>query len=116
MRTHILHRLLHTRNLSLLAFGVLCIAGSFLIGIRSAGDVQTFQTSEAQQANLLRTTPLTGDIDGNGAVDIRDAIAILETIAAKRDPTPAMLRNDPDNDQSLTVEDALLILRSLAQR
>ena len=96
--------------LQLATFAGLCIAGSFLIGIQSAGDMQPFARSEAQQADLLGVPPLLDDSDGDGRVTPIDALRVLEAI---RDPKKAKeLRSgaDIDGDGHLTIDDAIDIL------
>lgn len=55
-----------------------------------------------------------GDIDGNGTVDIADAISILEIVQGYAPSTPEQLRADPNSDGVLTVDDAIRILSILS--
>ncbi len=137
MHTHLLH-LLTTRNFTLFGFAIVCVFGSFLIGIRSAGEVEPFGRSEAQQANVLmiettdKASPSTlsdanvetagndiaepivaGDADGDGAVTVLDAITVLEIAQAISQPGATAFLGDMDGDELLTAADALWILRTL---
>lgn len=93
--------------LQALFFGALCVAASFAIGIQSAGEVQPISLIEAGSPNR------TGDVDGNGSVDVQDAIQILEMVQGYRSPTSDQLMADPNGDGALTLDDALRILRTL---
>lgn len=110
MHTKLL-QILTQRNLTILGFGIACTFGSFLIGIRSAGEVQTFERSEAQQANLLTDTP--GDVDGNGRVELQDAVAALEISLGAAEENGKSFRADTDGDGKMTPADALWILGTL---
>ena len=120
MHTKIL-RLLTPRNLSLVGFGLTCILGSFLIGIRSAGEVHTFDPStvlranrtEAQQASVLLSV-MPGDIDGDGRVTMQDAITLLEVLRGTAKVPPETLLTDPDGSGTFTLDDVLWILRFLS--
>lgn len=120
MQTKILS-ILTPRNLSLVVLGITCIAGSLLLGIRSAGEVHTFGPSavlganrtEAQQASVL-VPILTGDIDGDGRVTLQDAITLLEVLRGTAKVPPETLLMDPDGSGAFTLDDALWILRSLS--
>lgn len=101
----------------MLAFGAACVMGSFLLGIETAGEVQPVSSIQAGglQANVLpEVTP--GDVDGSGVVDLQDVIIILEVVQGYREPTPLVLKADPNGDSHLRVEDALQVLRTLAIR
>ncbi|MFA6039128.1 MAG: hypothetical protein WCV62_00160 [Candidatus Peribacteraceae bacterium] len=112
-----------SRNLSLVALSLTCVMGSFLVGVRTVGEVQVFDPSsvlragrsEAQQASVIMT-PLLGDIDSNGKVDLEDAIALLEVIRGDARVPPEALLTDPDGDQQFTLDDVLWILRFLSNR
>ncbi|MEK7218764.1 MAG: hypothetical protein AAB728_04845 [Patescibacteria group bacterium] len=114
---------LTTRNFSLLTLGFTCVIGSFLVGVHTVGEVQTFDPSaalragriEAQQASVVMT-PLLGDIDGNGYVDVKDAMTLLEVIRGDTRVPPEALLRDPDGDQTFTTDDVLWILRLLSTK
>ncbi len=109
-----INTLICRRNLQLVAFATMCIVGSFLIGIQSAGDVKPVLHTEAQQANLLQQLPLDGDIDGDGKVTLQDEMNILQMIQGTRKITEQALATDPDHNGQLTVSDAIVILDRLA--
>jgi len=96
------------RNIQLLVLSIFCLTGSFAIGMRSAGQVQPIHLIEA--GGTLQA----GDVDGNGIVDIHDAIEILEIAQGYSTATPDQLQADPNNDGVLTVDDAIRILSLLS--
>ena len=66
-------------NIRFLAFGALCLLGSFVLGIKTAGNVHPVDRSEA--VSIEDTLPKNGvtkagDMNGNGVLDIGDIIAI----------------------------------------
>ncbi len=99
-----------SKHLQIYLLGVLCVVSSFSLGVRTAGDVQTVAPSEAGGIRL------TGDINEDGQVTVRDAIDILEVAQGYEAATVEQLLADPNADGSLTVEDALRILEDLASR
>jgi len=111
-----LQRLLSRRNLSLAAFASACVVGSFLIGIQTAGDVQPFTLIEAQTATVIPEQALRGDMDGNGTVDVKDALRLLEIIQGIRAATEKTLEADPDGNGTLTLDDVRVLLQELASR
>ncbi len=128
MHTHplSLQNLLSKRNITFLVFGVACTFGSFLIGIHSAGEVQTFQRSEAQQPVFTATvdhvaaivnSPIVssfrGDMDGNGTVNVNDAITAIKIIRGEHPADENALLADTDGDGNTTTADVLWILRQL---
>lgn len=112
MHTNIRH-LLNGRNLRLMTLATLCIAGAFVTGIRSAGEVHPFDATQAQQANLLRQVS-DGDVDGNGVTNIDDAIALLTIIQKEAVQTEQALHGDMDGNGSLTLDDVLQLLTLVA--
>lgn len=90
--------------------GAATIASAFFIGIETAGDIHPVSLIEAGSGDIR------GDINGNGTLDLGDAIAILEIVQGYRDPAPEELRGDPSGDGLLTVDDALRILATLDLR
>lgn len=93
---------------SMVILGLLCVSGSFAVGVQTAGDVQTVAPTEATG------TEVTGDMNGNGLVDEEDVTIILEIAKGYRDATPEQLRVDPNGDGRLTIDDALRLLHDLA--
>lgn len=101
-------------------FIALCVVGSFFVGIETAGQVRVSTSIQADEmtSNGIALSDIveSGDIDGSGEVDVRDAILILEFVQGYETPTMLQLKADPNGDNHLTVEDALRVLRSLAIR
>ena len=95
------------KQIPLLELSAVCIATSFSVGMRTAGNVQPFALIEAG------STDIAGDIDGNGILSIDDAVIILEVVQGYRPATPASLKADPNEDGVLTVDDALHILANV---
>jgi len=93
-----------------LVLGVLSVISSFTLGIRTAGDVETVSRSEAGGINI------TGDMNGDSVVDVRDAIALLEVAQGYEEASAEQLLSDPNGDGALTVEDAIRILHDIASR
>lgn len=91
----------------MLGLGTACVLSSFFIGIQSVGEVQPVTLIEAGNIEL------TGDVDGDGNVDIQDALRILEIAQGYRDATPQELRADPNGNGMLTIDDAVRILSEL---
>lgn len=94
----------------MIALGVLSVISSFSLGIKTAGDVETISSTEAEGIVL------TGDVNGDHVVDIADAIKVLEIAQGYEDPTADQLLSDPNGDGVLTVEDAIRILHDIAAR
>ncbi|MBI3331734.1 hypothetical protein HYZ99_02125 [Candidatus Peregrinibacteria bacterium] len=119
MNTHI-HSLFTSRLARLAGFALVCVMGSFVVGVQTAGDIHPFaaiQADEITESGLaLSEIAQSGDIDGSGELDLQDAIAILEIVQGYDMPTLLQLKADPNGDNRLTVEDALRILRTLAVR
>lgn len=92
-----------------LMLGAATVASAFFVGIQTAGDVQPVSLIEAGGG-------VSGDIDNNGILDRRDAIAILEIVQGYRAISPEALRRDPNHDGILTVDDAIRILTIIDDR
>ncbi len=90
--------------------GALAVISSFTLGIKTAGDVQPVSPSEASG------TRVSGDINNDNTVDIRDAILILEIARGYEEATPSELLADPNGDGRLTIDDAIRILNDLSIR
>lgn len=90
-----------------LFFSGICVAASFLIGIQSAGEVQPIALIEAGSVSQR------GDLTGDGSVDVQDVVTILEVVQGYVQTTPDHLLADPNGDGTLTIDDALRILRTL---
>lgn len=87
--------------------GILCVTGSFAIGIQSAGDMKAI-------APLQAGTETAGDMNDNGRIDQEDVTIILEIVKGYRTPTPLQLRRDPSGDGRLDLDDAMRLLRDVA--
>lgn len=109
MPKHIRKSRLHY-PLPLMVLGMLAIVSSFTIGIKTANDVKTVSSMEASG------TRLSEDINDDGRIDARDAIAILEIVRGYKQATPDELRADPNNDGQLTIDDAIRILNDISIR
>ena len=96
------------RRLTYFVIGTFCVVSSYALGKTTAGSVQPFTLIEAGG------TQVAGDMDGNSRVDIDDVIIILEAVQQYRRLTPEQFRADPNNDGNSTVDDALRLLKSLA--
>lgn len=105
---HTKFRTFQAKHLQIVLLGILCMSGSFAIGIRTAGDVQTIEQSMAGSVAA-------GDINGDSAVDLHDVISILEITQGYQVASPQELLADPNGDGNLTVDDALRLLRDLAR-
>lgn len=107
MHTHIT-TIFSSSTLRMLSFATICIVGSFVLGIQTAGEVQPVTLIEAGSIKQA------GDVDGNGTVDIEDAILILEIAQGYRSAEVTQLKSDPNGDGQLTVDDAIAILEKLS--
>ncbi len=96
------------KHVPVLVLGTLSVVASFGMGVRTAGDIQTVAPSEAGGIRL------TGDIDNDGRVTVRDAIDILEVAQGYEEASASQLQADPNGDGSLTVDDAMRILQDLS--
>jgi len=103
----------HTKTfrtaMTLVPLSVFAIVASFGLGMQTAGDLRAIDASSATE------TPR-GDVTGDGTVDVRDVVLILEVSQGYRDATPAELTADPNENGVLTVDDAIRVLRTLSPR
>lgn len=107
MKTHTKHWL----SPQILVIAMLCMSASFGIGVQTTGEVQTIAHTNAEDVARLA-----GDMDGNGKVDLADAIETLEIARGYKSATAEQLRNEPTEDGAITIDDALRILRDLHTR
>lgn len=98
-----------SRILGVVVLGILSVVGSFTVGVKTAGDVQTIGASRAEDFVLL------GDMNGNQKIDTQDVIIMLEIARGYRVATPSDLRMDPNGDGIITIDDALRVLKQLPQ-
>ena len=106
-------RVFGSRMLQTLAFATVCIVGSFVLGIETAGEIEPFAQTNASTLNTPSAPFSGGDIDGNGTRDLSDVLAVLAMVQGQTEPTERQREEDPDGDGILTMHDALLILQSL---
>ena len=92
---------------TLAPLALLAAVVSFGVGMRTAGDVTTVPSMSADDGTAR------GDVNGDGAVDAQDAIVILEISQKYRTATVRELEADPNGNGTLTVDDAIRVLRSL---
>lgn len=104
MKTHTNHWL----SPQILVIALLCMTASFGIGVKTTGDVQTVGQSEAE--DIAR---ITGDMNGDGIVDLEDVVTILEIVRGTETATPEQLLVEPTGDKAVTIDDALSILRDI---
>ena len=57
---------------------------------------------------------ISGDLDGNGALGLEDAILALRVLTRKASGATVHSDHDPDHDGKIGLSDALYILQSLA--
>lgn len=87
------------------------MALSFFFGIKTAGEGH--QIIGSTMAGEAITS---GDLDGNGAVDVADAHLALQISQGLAVASQRALAADPTEDFRITAEDALLILDMIAHR
>lgn len=92
----------------ILAIGLLAVVASFSLGVSLTGNVHTIDETSATD------TTIEGDVTDDGVIDLQDVIAILEVSQGYRTPTTTELLRDPSGNGTLTVDDALRLLRDLS--
>jgi hypothetical protein len=97
----------HPYGMQVIALGTLCVASSFAVGIRTAGDVQTVAPTSAGELQM------TGDMNNDGRLGTEDAIIILEIAQGYTEATPEQLQKDPNGDGQITVDDAVRLLHDI---
>ena len=97
-----------TSFVSMMVLAVLCVTGSFAVGIQSAGEMKTVASLAAV------STEIVGDMNSNGQADLEDVIIILEIAQGTQTASAEQMRLDPNGDGTLTVDDALMMLRNLS--
>ena len=111
MHTKTIRRMLHamrsTQTLRAVGLGAFCVAVSFGFGMNMAGTVNPFEESQASEGEIVP-----GDMNGDGLVNSRDAVVILEIVRGYRSAQPEELRRDPNGDGRIELDDALRVLRS----
>ena len=107
MFTHLLS-LFSTRNGRVFTLGAACVVSSFAVGIQTAGDVQPVTLIEA--GSVVQS----GDVTGDGLVDVQDVVSILEVAQGYEEASPSQLKADPNGDGQLTIDDAIRLLATLS--
>ncbi len=103
--------------LGTIALGVLSIIASFGLGIRSAGEIKTLEHSEAAAGTANLTQRPRGDVNGNGTLEIRDALLMHERVMGLVEATrQETLDGDMNGDFALTNQDLRALLHALADR
>lgn len=95
------------RMLQLMGLGTMCTISAFVLGMQSAGEVQTIASLNAS-GTIQR-----GDVNLDGVVDKSDVEEILEIARGHKEPSPHQLRADPNGDGEITIDDALELLKEL---
>ena len=93
-----------------IVLGILSVASSFSLGVRTAGDIQPIVPSQASDIRKA------GDMDNDGTLSVQDAIEVLEIAQGYAEPSQQQLLADPNGDGKLTVDDALHILHDVTSR
>lgn len=99
----------YARLSTLLPLALAVATASFAVGTQTASVLRTIDSSSA-------TETVRGDVNGDSVVDVKDAIVILEIAQGYRDATPSELAADPNDNGSLTVDDAIRLLRTITPR
>jgi hypothetical protein len=84
------------------------MAFAFLIGVNTAGDVHPIIGSTNADNSLVE-----GDLNGNGRIDIDDALEALDIARGYRTATPDELSADPNGDYVITLGDVATILTDI---
>ena len=96
------------KSLRTLAIVISSMTVAFVLGVETSGDVQPVVNQTRAGGAVLE-----GDINGNGVLDIDDAVLVLELARGDRTPQPKELAADPNQDFSFTISDAIQILKTL---
>lgn len=107
MKTHTKHWL----SPQILVIALLCMSASFGIGVQTTGDVQTIDHTNANEVERMP-----GDMNGDGTVDLEDAIETLEIVRGYKTASVEQLKNEPTEDGNVTIDDAIKIIRDLHTR
>lgn len=108
MRIHYPHSL--RKNVRLLGLSALCLSFSFFVGMHSAGTVRPISLIEAGG------TPMKGDFNSDGMIDLQDVVTVLEIVQGYRTATALDYKADPNDDGLITVDDALRLLSTISLR
>lgn len=84
------------------------MALAFLIGVQTAGDVNPIIGATNADSSLLE-----GDLDGNGSIEIADALIALDIARGYATALPEELAADPNRDYVITFDDVATILTTI---
>lgn len=110
MRTTYTQSLRRAFTPQILTLGLLAAVVSFGLGVKTAGDVQTIEHTDASSDIVA------GDMNADATVDEQDVILILEIAQGYEAATPEQIAADPNDNGVLTVDDALRVLQTLVAR
>lgn len=100
----------------MIALGVTCVLGSFVLGIETVGDVHPFQATIAREtSDEVIALPLgkQGDFDCDGQTpEIRDAIVALELSLGYSSASECQMQASRTG-RTPTGDDAVRVLRTL---
>lgn len=81
-----------------------------------AGSTDDVQQEDFESANVTVTDIIRGDVNGNGTVEIGDAVCLLRHLAEKTNAVFIEAAADVNNNNGIDIGDAVLILRYLAEQ
>lgn len=93
--------------LTVLSLGLVSITTSFAVGMHSSSSVQPFTLIEAGGNATY------GDVNNDSVLDKRDVLLMLEMAAGYTTVTKAAYEADPNQDGTITIDDAISVLREL---
>ncbi len=110
------HTKITRRQIGTIAVGLMSVIVAFGIGVNTSKDV-THETSEAADVTGSQHATIRGDVNGDGTVDIHDALMLQEFAMRLEDPTPDQRKAGDLNDNGDIDElDVLMLLKSLSRR
>lgn len=80
------------------------------------GSTEDATQGDIQNANVTVTDIIRGDVNGNGTVEIGDAVCLLRRLAEKTNAVFIEAAADVNNNNGIDIGDAVLILRYLAEQ
>ena len=87
------------------------------MAIAGSGDSSEDATQgDIENANVTVTDIIRGDVNGNGTVEIGDAVCLLRRLAEKPNAVFIEAAADVNNNNGIDIGDAVLILRYLAEQ